>query len=238
VTKTAVITQSNYIPWRGYFDMLRSADEIVLLDSVQYTKRDWRNRNQIKTTSGPVWLTIPVEVKGRYFQAIDETKIADREWAAKHIRAIEGAYAGAAHFKEVSPWLFGLMQEAAVEPLLSTVNTKLVRAICERLNICRPMRACNDIIDRATLRDMQPTARLVAITKALGCDRYISGPAAKAYMEIDQFTSEGIEVSWMDYRGYPEYPQRWGEFEPRVSIVDLLMNTGTEAPRYLDRTLT
>jgi hypothetical protein len=133
VTKTVVITQSNYIPWRGYFDMLRSADEIVLLDSVQYTKRDWRNRNQIKTGKGPLWLTIPVEVKGRYFQAIDETRIADSEWATKHIRAIEGAYAGAVHFKEIAPWLFRLVREAAAEPLLSSVNTHLLQAICEIL---------------------------------------------------------------------------------------------------------
>jgi len=238
VTKTAVITQSNYIPWRGYFDMLRSADEIVLLDSVQYTKRDWRNRNQIKTAKGPLWLTIPVEVKGRYFQAIDETRIADSEWVTKHIRAIEGAYAGAAHFKEIAPRLFRLMRKAAAEPLLSSVNTHLLQAICEILNIRRPMRKCCEVLDRESMRDVEPTSRLVALTKALGCDRYISGPAAKAYMDMDQFAAEGIEVTWMDYRGYPDYPQPWGDFEPRVSIVDLMMNTGADAPRYLDRTST
>jgi len=103
VAKTVVITQSNYIPWRGYFDLLRSADEVVLLDSVQYTRRDWRNRNQIKTADGTAWLTIPVEVKGRYTQAIEETRIADPRWAARHIKAIESAYARAAYYDAVAP---------------------------------------------------------------------------------------------------------------------------------------
>src|SRR3954469_17208751 len=87
--KTVVITQSNYLPWRGYFDLLRSADEVVLLDSVQYTRRDWRNRNKIKTQRGPKWVSIPVRQKGQYLQRIDETKIADARWAADHIHAME-----------------------------------------------------------------------------------------------------------------------------------------------------
>ena len=86
--KTVVITQSNYLPWRGYFDMIRSADELILLDCVQFTRRDWRNRNVIKTPSGLTWLTVPVQVRGRYHQAIDETEISDPTWVDKHLRAI------------------------------------------------------------------------------------------------------------------------------------------------------
>lgn len=231
--KTVVITQSNYIPWRGYFDLLRSADEVVLLDSVQYTRRDWRNRNMIKTPQGTEWLTIPVDAKGKYLQAIDETRIASPEWARKHRRSIELAYRNAAFYQGVSPWVFGLIEDAAKEQYLSAVNERIIRAICERLGIGVPIRRCTDILPRETLRDLEATERLVALAKEAKATRYISGPAAQAYLNVDPFRAAGIEVAWMDYGGYPPYPQLWGEFAPRVSILDLLLNTGPEAPRYL-----
>jgi hypothetical protein len=233
VTKTVVITQSNYIPWRGYFDLLRSADEVVLLESVQYTRRDWRNRNVIKTPQGTTWLTIPVEVKGRFLQALDETRISDSRWADSHIRTIELAYSRAPHFADTAPWLFDLLRGVAAEPLLTRVNEQLLRACCQRLGIAVTIRRCSDVLGRDELRNMEPTERLLAIATALGATGYLSGPAARDYLDVERFETAGIQVLWMNYDGYPAYPQLWGEFEPRVSIVDLLLNTGTEAPSYL-----
>lgn len=236
--KTVVITQSNYIPWRGYFDMLRSADEVIFLDSVQYTRRDWRNRNKIKTAQGVTWLTIPVEVKGRYFQAIDETQIADQSWATNHIRAIENAYLRAPYFRSVGPWFFDLLKSVAIEPLLTNVNQRLLREICGRLGIDVQMRRCTEVFSRETLRAMEPTERLLEIAKAAGSTRYLTGQAARAYLDVDQFDAAGIEVLWMAYDGYADYPQLWGAFEPYVSIVDLLFNTGADASRYLTKVAT
>ncbi|MGB9365890.1 MAG: WbqC family protein [Xanthobacteraceae bacterium] len=234
--KTVVITQSNYLPWRGYFDLLQSADEIVLLDSVQYTRRDWRNRNRIKTAHGLEWLTVSVETKGQFSQAIDETRISDPAWAAQHIRTIELAYARAAHFREVSPWLFALLRSVADEPFLSQVNERLLRELCAVLGIRQTIRRCTDVIERDALRAMQPTERLVAIASALEATRYITGPAARDYLDTGQFAAAGIDVVWMAYDGYPEYSQLWGGFEPHVSIVDLVLNVGAaEAPRFLTR---
>lgn len=233
MSKTVVITQSNYLPWRGYFDLLRSADDVVLLDSVQYTRRDWRNRNQLKTPQGTAWLTIPVEVKGHYLQAIDETRIADPTWARKHHRAIELAYRNAACYEQVAPWLFGLIDNLATEHFLSVVNERTIRAICDRLGIHVRIQRCTDILPRGKLRDLEANERLIALAKELGAARYLSGPAAQAYLSIDRFHAEGIEVAWMDYDGYPPYPQLWDGFVPRVSVVDLLLNTGPEASRYL-----
>jgi hypothetical protein len=235
VAKTLVITQSNYLPWRGYFDLLRSADEVVLLDSVQYTRRDWRNRNRIKTANGLQWLTIPVEVKGLFLQAIDETRIADSNWAKNHISAIEIAYARAAHYHSLAPWLFELIQGIAGESLLTTVNEYLLRALCGYLGITTPIRRCSEVLDRTALRAMKPTERLLAIAREVGATRYLSGPAAQTYLDLDLFTVAGIEVMWMTYQGYSSHPQLWGPFEPHVSIVDLLLNTGPEAARYLQR---
>ena len=234
--KTVVITQSNYLPWRGYFDLLRSADEIVLLDSVQYTRRDWRNRNRIKTARGLEWLTVSVETKGQFSQAIDETRISDPAWAARHIRTIELAYGRAGRFGEMSSWLFALLQSVADEPFLSQVNQRLLSELCALLGIRRTIRRCTDVIERDALRGMEPTERLVAIASALEATRYITGPAARAYLDTSRFAAAGIDVVWMAYEGYPEYPQLWGGFEPYVSIVDLLLNVGAaEAPRFLTR---
>lgn len=232
--KTVVITQSNYVPWRGYFDMIRQADELIFLDNVQYTRRDWRNRNQIKTQRGSQWLTIPVEVKGKYLQSIDETRIADATWAEMHIRLIEENYRKASAFSETAPWLFDLMRMAASKPLLSVSNQFLIGAIAEKLEISTPMRSATDIFDRNEM-DIDPSLRLVELCKVAGATRYLTGPAARNYMNEPLFEQNGIDIVWMDYDGYPQYPQCWGSFEPRVSIVDLLLNCGRESARYLLR---
>ncbi|MBV9509026.1 MAG: WbqC family protein [Caulobacteraceae bacterium] len=235
MTKTVVITQSNYLPWRGYFDLLRSADEVVLLDSVQYTRRDWRNRNRIKTASGLAWLTVPVEVKGRYHQAINETQVADFGWAESHRRTIDLAYRRAPHHVETMAWLDPLLASVAEQPMLSVINETLLQAICARLGLKVIFRRCQDILDAAAMREMDPTFRLAELASAVGAGRYLSGPAAKAYLDTQVFADRGIEVSWMSYAGYPEYPQQWGPFEPQVSVIDLMFNTGEAAPRFLVR---
>lgn len=232
---SVIITQSNYIPWRGYFDLIRSADRIVLLDSVQYTRRDWRNRNRIKTPNGAMWLTIPVEVKGRYHQAIDETLISDRTWAEEHIRSIELAYRRASHFDVVSPWLFDLLRSVAEEPYLTNVNERLIREFCTKLDISAQISRCSEILRRDVSRAMDASDRLLKICREIGATKYVSGPAAKSYLDVDAFMRNGIEVSWMDYSGYREYPQLWGAFDPSLSIVDLLLNTGATAGSFLDR---
>jgi len=236
--RTVAIVQSNYLPWRGYFDMIRSVDEFILFDSVQYTRRDWRNRNIIKTPQGPRWITIPVEVKGKYFQAINETRIADPRWAAKHIRTIEANYRRAAAFEEVASWLFPLLEGAGNESLLSKANERLLLALSERLNIETSLRRCTDLIPRGDLAAMGPSERLLALCQAAGAGRYLSGPSARTYLDEGMFSTAGIEVAWMDYGGYPDYPQLWGPFDGEVSIVDLLLNVGEAAPRFTMRSVT
>jgi hypothetical protein len=235
MSKTVVIVQSNYLPWRGYFDLLRSADEAILLESVQYTRSHWRNRNLIKTAAGPKWLTIAVQRTG-HLRALDETLIADPDWSERHIRAIEAAYRGAPHYRSIMPWLSALLRSVADESLLTHVNERLLRALCERLEIDVPLRRCSNILDRELVRSQKQTERLVALAKAVGADCYLSGPRAKDLLDLDQLASAGIVVAWMNYDGYPEYSQLWGGFEPRVSVIDLLFNTGPEARRYLAKT--
>ncbi|CAA7619614.1 WbqC family protein [Magnetospirillum sp. SS-4] len=234
--KTVVISQSNYLPWRGFFHMVRSADELILLDSVQYTRRDWRNRNKVKTANGPVWLTIPVQVKGRYVQSVDETAILNDAWVEKHIRTITLAYGRAGAFDAIAPWLFACLRDAAASSNLTTVNAALLRNVCDILGIHTPILRCTDILERSALVQMEPNQRLLELCRARGASTYLSGPAARDYLAPDLFAAIGISVTWMDYTGYPDYPQLWGEFLPHMSIVDLLLNTGADAPRYLEKT--
>lgn len=233
--KTVVITQSNYIPWRGYFAMIAQADELIVLDCVQYTRRDWRNRNQIKTPSGIQWLTIPVEVKGKYLQAIDETRIADPAWAAAHVRSLQANYRRAQAYESAAPWIFDLLEGAAKCPMLTEVNIALLSAMCGYLGISTPIRQSTDVLPRSELVAMSPTDRLLHLSLAACATNYLSGPAAQSYLDTGRFEQAGISVEWMDYSGFPDYQQCWGDFESKVSIVDLLLNCPVEPRSYLVR---
>ena len=227
--KALAIVQSNYIPWKGYFDLIRSVDEFVLLDEVQFTKRDWRNRNRIKTPQGTKWLSIPVVSKGRFTQAIDETEIAD-PWVERHWAALRHSYGRAAHFGDIAEPIRRLYDEAAAETLLSQVNFRLITGICALLGIKTPIRFSREYPSHG-----HKTDRLLSICLAAGATHYLSGPAASAYLEIEKFAEGGIAVTYADYAGYPEYPQPHGPFEHGVSILDVLFNTGHDAPRFMKR---
>src|SRR4030095_6284230 len=97
--KRVAIVQSSYIPWKGYFDLIRASDEFILLDDVQFTKRDWRSRNRIKTQRGPAWLTIPVRTKGLYKQLIQDTYVSDVRWGEAHWATLRASYARAPFFR-------------------------------------------------------------------------------------------------------------------------------------------
>ncbi|MCP5540645.1 MAG: WbqC family protein [Akkermansiaceae bacterium] len=221
------ISQSNYVPWKGYFDMISRVDEFVLYDEVQFTRRDWRNRNRIKTAQGLTWLTIPVVNKGRYTQSISETEILEPGWSEKHWRTVRGAYARAAGFKGLSETLAEAYQNAAEIGRLSEVNEYFLRLICRLLGIGTKMTQSSEF-DLADDRN----ERLLSICRQAGATTYLSGPAAKDYLDVDRFHEAGIEVEWMTYEGYPEYPQLHGPFEHAVSVLDLILNVGDDAPLF------
>ncbi len=228
--KTLVILQSNYIPWKGYIDLIRLADEFILYDDVQYTKNDWRNRNLIKTKEGLHWLTIPVLTKGRMHQRINEAQVSDSIWPDKHWRAIEYAYAKAPHFERYREPVMRLYHDCRDEKHLSRINHMFLTAVCGWMGITTRIAWSMDY-DLAEGK----TERLVALCRTVGAQRYISGPAAKDYIVPELFNEAGIELEYMDYSGYPEYPQLYGPFEHKVSVLDLLFMTGPDAPKYLER---
>ncbi len=225
--KKIIITQSNYIPWKGYFDSINIADEFILYDDMQFTRRDWRNRNQIKTRDGVKWLTIPVEVKGKYFQKINETKISDSDWGEKHWITILHNYSKAKYFNEYKK-LFEDLYLNNKEEYLSKVNYNFLKTVCELLGIKTKMIWS----DEFNLLE-EKTERLVDICKARGATDYYSGPAAKAYMNEELFERENIKVHYFDYSGYPDYNQLYGDFTHAVSIIDLIFNEGPNSTKFM-----
>ena len=221
------IIQSCYIPWRGFFDLIGRCDRYVIFDHVQYVRRHWHNRNRVKTAAGPEWLTIPVISKGRREQTIDTVEI-EKPWAEKHWRAIELAYRRAPQFAMMAPRVCGWYERAAKETLLTEVNTLFLREIAALLGLRTQF-----VRDTAHPAEGGKTERLLTIIKAAGADTYLSGPSAKAYLDVALLAGAGIAVEWMSYEGYPPYPQLHGPFEPSVSVLDLLFNVGPDAPRYL-----
>ncbi|MEM9022739.1 MAG: WbqC family protein [Bacteroidota bacterium] len=226
--KRIAIVQSNYIPWKGYFDMINAVDEFVLYDDAQYTKRDWRNRNKIKTAQGPQWLTVPVEVKGKYFQKIRDTRIADPKWAAKHWNTILLNYKKAPAFAEVRDWLEPIYREREWG-YLSELNFALIAAVNAYLGIDTKLSWSSDYSLPGG-----PTENLLAVCQQAGASAYLSGPRAKDYMQLDVFAAAGISVEWMGYDGYPEYAQFHPPFEHGVSVIDLLMQTGKQAVQSMN----
>jgi len=230
VNKSVAILQSSYIPWKGYFDLINSVDEFVIYDDMQFTRRDWRNRNRIKTESGLIWLTIPVEVKGKFGQKIKDTKIAGNIWPIKHWKSICHAHGKSPYFKDYRDMFEDLyLHKATKLNYLSDVNYLFMQNIMRLLGIQTKLLKSSDF----NLQDGK-TERLLGICKDLNATEYLSGPSAKVYLDERTMMDQKISVKWMDYSGYPNYEQLHGEFEHSVTILDLIFQVGIEAKKYMN----
>ena len=227
--KKIAILQSNYIPWRGYFNLIDSVDEFIVYDDAQFTKRDWRNRNQIKTPHGVLWLTIPVRTKSRYHQTIRETEIDGRDWVDSHIRSLEFNYSATPYFNDVIGLLEPIYRDKNI--FLSELNIALIKAINAYLVIDTKITKSADY----SYSGDNPTDKLVDLCVHSGASHYVSGPAARSYLVTESFLSKNIVTEWFDYGFCPTYPQAWGLFVDKLSIVDLLFNCGPQSLRYVKR---
>lgn len=220
--KTIAISQSNYLPWRGYFSIIDQVDNFVFLDNVQFTKRDWRTRNQIKTPQGLKWLSIPIASKVKRGTKISEVQIKDKSFIFDHLEIIRRNYSRGQNFDSCWPWLSNFLSESYCENL-SIFNQRIIRGISDRFGIATSFHNSCDFPDHDN-----PSQRLVNICIGLSANIYISGPAAKSYLDLNLFHDSGIEVQWASY-DFPSYPQLWESgFEPNVSIIDMIFNAGFE----------
>jgi len=225
--KRVAIVQSSYIPWKGYFDLVGAVDEFILYDDAQYTRRDWRNRNRIKTPRGLEWLTVPVKAKGHYHDPIRAIRIDGTRWAVEHWRSLEVNYARAAHFEAVAGRFAPLYLEREFA-FLSELNAAFIGSICDFLSIPTTITASS-----AYRVDGGRSERLAALCEQAGATEYVSGPSARDYLDEGLFAERKVKVRWFDYEGYPEYPQLWGAFAHEVSVLDLLFNCGPASRDYM-----
>jgi len=225
-----VILQPSYIPWRGYFHQIYKADTFIFYDDVQFDKNGWRNRNIIRTSQGSQWLTIPVRTKGAVSRGLPINKIPiawDKPWNIQHWRGIQMAYKKAPYFKDYigffeqmyakhDEWLaeFTIRSTIEISRLIGIQHTRFLKS-SEMPGITG-----------------EKTDRLIQILKSVGADHYISGPAAKAYLEEEKFLNAGIYLEYMQYN-YRQYPQLHPPFEGKVSIIDLMFMTGADALNYM-----
>jgi hypothetical protein len=216
------ILQSNYIPWKGYFDIIGSVDLFVFHDDLQYTKGDWRNRNKIKTPKGAEWLTVPCGTSES--RLICEVELTGADWQRKHWNLIQMHYVKAPYFKYYSPF-FEEIYLGRTWVNLSDMNQYVIKAISTEL---LGMKAQFED-SRAYCLKTAKGDRVIELLQKVGATTYLSGPAAKSYIDESIFTAEGIGLRWMNYAGYPEYQQLYPPFDHAVSIIDLLFNTGPDA---------
>lgn len=221
--KVAVI-QSSYIPWRGYFDMIDDVDLFVFYEDVQYSKGSWRNRNKIKTEQGAAWLTVSVDYA--FPQKICDTKINySTLWNRQHVDLVRQWYKNAPFFSDYFDE-FAAMIESRYESI-SDLNQALCSWLMKHLFIDTKLMCSTELKCEG-----QKTDRLIDLLKKVGATHYLSGPSAMDYIQADQFTSNGIGLSYKSY-DYADYPQLHGQFEGAVTILDLLFNTGPHAREFL-----
>jgi hypothetical protein len=228
MTKRVALLQSNYIPWKGYFDIMGLADEFIIYDEVQYTKNDWRNRNQIKMKDGLHWLTIPIKAGEQFGQSISEAETANHHWQKKHWRTIAQAYSKAPFFKEFGPRIEKLYDSISEESSLSQINLTFLQEIAAILSISTPITSSTDYPGEG-----ERVKRILQICQQANATHYLSGPAARNYIDPAAFEQAGIELEYIAYDGYPPYPQLHGDFEHGVSILDLIFSAGADAPKYM-----
>ncbi len=214
------IHQPQYLPWLGYLDKIDSSDVFILLDTVQYKKHEWQNRNRIRTKDGWQWLTVPVI--DRFPERIAQVEIDGRaEWRRRHCQALRQHYAGSPHWEPFGPKLLAVLEQPWTRVV--DLNVAVLDLLCEHLTI--QTRRC--LASTLVARD-EATDRLIDVCRAVGGTEYLSGQTGPEYMDTARFAQEGIRIKVQRYR-HPEYRQRYSPFISHLSVVDMILNCGPES---------
>tara|TARA_B100000676_G_C17933421_1_gene762218 strand:- start:96 stop:791 length:696 start_codon:yes stop_codon:yes gene_type:complete len=225
-----IITQSNYIPWKGYFTSMKKATHVILYDNAQYTRRDWRNRNKIITPNGPSWLSIPIDVKGKFHQKINEARVKDNKWSLDHWNKIVQNYKKAPCFDEYSIHFKDLYTKQLCEyEYLSDINRVMLQKCIDLLDIEIKVLDSREFDIRGG-----KTEKLINLCNDLEANEYFTGPAAKGYMEEDLFEKNNIKLTYYDLDGFPTYKQLWDGFDHYVSVLDMFFILGSETKEHFN----
>lgn len=228
MTRVAIM-QPTYLPWLGYFGLMKSVDLFILLDSVQFARRSWQQRNQIKTANGPIWLTVPVLSKGKRDQLISEVEIdRSRDFPQSHQTALEVNYKKAPYFDAHAPQLLSLL--GADNRHLADLTIGVIVWLRDALGITTPIRRSSEFEGVGAKAEL-----LASLCDRVGATEYISPPGSKDYLdESDAFARRGMPLHYFNFT-HPEYSQRFGDFLPHMSVIDLLFNCGPESLSLIEK---
>ena len=226
--KKIAISQSNYVPWKGYFDLINYVDVFVFFDEAQFTRRDWRNRNKVICNNEFKWLTIPLKNKGNYFRKIYEMEVKNQDWIKDHLNKIGSYYRHKKNFEKNYQIIKQIYQKIHSDKL-SEINQTIIKEICKKLDIKTTFYNSNEFVDLGNITN--PSARLVNICKEKNINFYVTGPLAKNYLEESLFRKNDIEVEWFNY----DYLEQSDINIPigNLSIIDTLMNYGLDKSKFL-----
>ncbi len=211
------ISQSNYLPWKGYFHLIAKADIFIFYDTVDFTKRDWRSRNKIMTPQGPLWLTIPVgSNRGK---AIQEVVLPTGSWRENHLETIRRNYSKFPFIQDVMDLLSPVFEDKNITTL-SEFNQAIILRIASYLDINTKFYNASEFKTKG-----ERVQRLIDMCEKVEADTYLSGPAAKNYI-TDEFNEIKLDLKWMDYGPYETYHQHGQNFSHYVSIIDSIASLG------------
>ncbi len=224
--RTIGILQPVYLPWLGYFEQMAYADHFVFLDDVQYTHQDWRNRNRIKTATGSIWLSVPIRRRSHRTPLCDIEINTEHGWQRRHLRSIEQSYSKCPHFQ---PLFDELADEIRQPPTrLVDLDCRLIGLLCKYLEIDTPTSFASQVPQAPGDKNQ----RLIDLCRHHGAELFYEGARGRDYIDVERFHRAGIDVIFQSYR-HPVYRQAFGEFLSHQSAIDLIMNTGPEAPAIL-----
>ena len=216
--------QPQFLPWLGYLDKIDRADLFIVLDTVQFKKNEWQNRNRIRTADGWQWLTVPV--LHHFGQRVQEVTInPTAAWREQHLRALEMHYARAPFMNQYLPTLRAIYTQPWTR--LSDLNLAVIRWLLQAYGITTPLRCASVMVARE-----EPTDRLIDLCRAVGATRYLAGPGADGYMDKPRFEASGVELEIQEFL-HPKYGQMYEPFEPNLSAIDLLFCVGPDALNQL-----
>ncbi|MBF0347404.1 MAG: WbqC family protein [Magnetococcales bacterium] len=220
-----IIMQPTYLPWMGYFDLIDQSDVFVFLDTAQFEKQSWQQRNRLLTPNGLEWITVPVLIKGRFGQPIREVEIKPYKFPEKHIRQIRQNYGRAPFFNQYSEELFDLLVDASKDLSLCHLNIELIRWCCAKLSLQATFKRSSEMGIQGKRSEL-----LVNILDSLQSKIYVSPLGSLDYLREDRhwFMDRGIDIFFQNFT-HPEYRQVYAPFTPGASIIDLLFNRGDES---------
>ena len=217
-----VVLQPSYLPWIGYFEQMARADQFVFLDDVQFTRRDWRNRNKIRTKEGWAWLTVPIKQKNRYTQLLKETRIDNStNWNKKHCETIRLNYSRAPFFEMYYPYFDSVYRKSW--KFLLDLCYETTGCLKVFLNINTPTSKSSDLLVEGEKADL-----ILNICQRLKASHYLTGSLARDYLSEKDFSQKGIDLEYQEYK-HPKYTQRYSGFVPNLSLIDLLFNAGDKS---------